>query len=312
MFETLDAIIATGAVILGLSLIVQSIQQILKQYFDLKSSYMRAQILALFSPSRVGQNIAENMKVANWKTLESLAKGRAGEFAKELVRQLESKLSTFGFTNLHLIEDIPIERFKEMVKSLPIAAEEKFKSEYAKAMGELDLWYDIGKKAFQEHYERRMKPWAIAISAVVVIVLNANLIDIYTEFARDKPLRQAAVSMGERFIATPKEQLIITMKEGTADTQRVALEPDSVIVKNMRARVDSIRVILDGAGFQVFRWNKWQRYHVSGPGLPRAILGWTCMILLVSLGAPFWYDFLKAVAGVKDRLKASAQALRNR
>jgi len=35
----------------------------------------------------------------------------------------------------------------------------------------------------------------------------------------------------------------------------------------------------------------------------RAILGWLAMTLLVSLGAPFWYDFLKTVMGIKERMK---------
>jgi hypothetical protein len=33
------------------------------------------------------------------------------------------------------------------------------------------------------------------------------------------------------------------------------------------------------------------------------IFGWLGMILLVSLGAPFWYDLLKALFGVKNLLQ---------
>jgi hypothetical protein len=36
---------------------------------------------------------------------------------------------------------------------------------------------------------------------------------------------------------------------------------------------------------------------------PTAILGWLAMTLLVSLGAPFWYDLLKTLMGIKDYLK---------
>ena len=39
------------------------------------------------------------------------------------------------------------------------------------------------------------------------------------------------------------------------------------------------------------------------PDLLAVILGWLGMTLLVSLGAPFWYDILKTVMGIKDKLK---------
>ena len=32
--------------------------------------------------------------------------------------------------------------------------------------------------------------------------------------------------------------------------------------------------------------------------------GWLGMILLVSLGSPFWYDFLKTIVGLKQTLRA--------
>jgi len=48
MLEILDAIIATGAVVLAISLIVQAIQQIVKQFFNLKSSYMERELVMMF------------------------------------------------------------------------------------------------------------------------------------------------------------------------------------------------------------------------------------------------------------------------
>ena len=37
-------------------------------------------------------------------------------------------------------------------------------------------------------------------------------------------------------------------------------------------------------------------------------LGWLAMALLVSLGAPFWYDVLKSLMGVKNMLKGKDDA----
>lgn len=40
-------------------------------------------------------------------------------------------------------------------------------------------------------------------------------------------------------------------------------------------------------------------------GAKRNWIGWFAMTLLVSLGAPFWYDFLKSMMGIKDKLKSA-------
>ncbi|MCX6142377.1 MAG: hypothetical protein NTZ35_04080, partial [Ignavibacteriales bacterium] len=53
MLESLDAIIATLAIILGVSLAVQGVQQIFKQWLDLKSNYMRVQLFAMFDNSQL-------------------------------------------------------------------------------------------------------------------------------------------------------------------------------------------------------------------------------------------------------------------
>ena len=294
MFETLDAILATAAVVLGLSLIVQSIQQIVKQFFDLKSVYMRAQLLALFSrPSQ------PQPQLTNWKSFSGMAKG-ADDFAKRIVAELEARLSTFGFTNLHLIEEVDLPKFKEILGSLPSAGDPSLKHEFDRIIGGLDRWFDLSKRAFQDHYERRMKPWAVAISAVVVLGLNANLLDIYKEFSRDKTLRGAGVAIAQQYVVSPRERF-----EFKLDT--VTTRTNEETIRSIRAQVDSINAILDNKTFQLWRWENTSIGQSLNDHFLRSMIGWLAMILLVSLGAPFWYDFLKAVTGLKDRAKGAKQ-----
>ncbi|HXF99848.1 MAG TPA: hypothetical protein VNL69_03640, partial [Bacteroidota bacterium] len=65
-----------------------------------------------------------------------------------------------------------------------------------------------------------------------------------------------------------------------------------------------------GQSFAVMRWNT-----PSGTPLPsslttlwdalkRNFFGWLGMTLLVGLGAPFWYDILRTLVGVKERLRS--------
>ena len=236
---------------------------------------MRLQLLASFSrPS------APQPQMSNWKTSSGMA-NEADPFAKRIVTELEARLGTFGFTNLHLIEDIDQGKFKDILISLPIARDISVKDEFNRTIGGLDLWFDLSKRAFQEHYERRMKPWAVGISAVVVLSLNANLLDVYKEFSRNKTLREAGIAMAQQYVTSPRERF-----EFKADT--VTTRTNEETTQNIRAQVDSIDAILDTKAFQIWRWENSNIGDDMRERFLYTIVGWLTMILLVSLGAPFW------------------------
>lgn len=306
MFETLDAILATAAIILGLSLVVQAIQQFAKQFFDLKSTYMRAVLLAQFKKldprgSEKLTSLEQNVAV-NWTSFKTLAK-TAGSFAEEVVNELESKLNTFGFRDLHLIESLDVKKFKEITEGL--SSIEKLPAEQRdKIMKEIDRWFDIGKQAFQEHYARRMKPWAFFIGAAVVVALNANLFDIYKEFARNKTLRASGVALSQQFLAVQKEELVGRFSESP---DGATVMSDSMRIEQMKQKVAHVQSLLDEQAFQVLRWSEPRVAAMKETftfwNYLSMILGWFATTLLVSLGAPFWYDFLKGVTGWKEKLK---------
>lgn len=306
MFETLDAILATAAIILGLSLVVQAIQQFAKQFFDLKSTYMRAVLLAQFKKldprgSEKLTSLEQNVAV-NWTSFTTLAKS-AGSFAEEVVNELESKLNTFGFRDLHLIESLDVRKFKEITEGL--SSIEKLPAEHRdRIMKEIDRWFDISKQAFQEHYARRMKPWAFFIGAAVVVALNANLFDIYKEFARNKTLRASGVALSQQFLAVQKEELVGRFSESP---DGATVMSDSMRIEQMKQKVAHVQSLLDEQAFQVLRWSEPRVAAMKETftfwNYLSMILGWFATTLLVSLGAPFWYDFLKGVTGWKEKLK---------
>ncbi|MBM4162360.1 MAG: hypothetical protein FJ217_14820 [Ignavibacteria bacterium] len=301
MLETLDAIIATAAVALGLSLIVQAVQQIMKHWFDLKSNYMRFQLLAMFSSPQPPE------KRQGLRTLKPITRqmGDADDRARSIVEQIEAAVKSFGYRDLELLEKVSIDDMKRIAASLPMFG--KAKEKLKEVEKEIEIWFEITKRAFQDLYERKMKLWSFIISGVVVIVLNANLLEIYREFSTNKTVRDAAVAMAEKFVAVPRDSLLVIDRTAARETTYVVSKPDSLIVRDIQASLDEIRQVASSNTFQVFRWTKARlNPFVSDRWLVvwiRAILGWLAMTLLVSLGAPFWYDFLKTVMGIKERMK---------
>src|SRR3990170_1090658 len=124
MLEILDGIIATGAVVLALSLVVQAIQQIIKQSFDLKSSYMRNELLALFGTVKP-PTAPEGMKRMMGNLMQSV-RPYTGELeqepisASQIVAEIEEKIRSFGYKDLELIEKFDEAKLKEIVKALPL------------------------------------------------------------------------------------------------------------------------------------------------------------------------------------------------
>ena len=382
MFEIIDSLIATVAVVLVLSLIVQAIQQISKQMFSLKTDYMERELLALFStPDK--KNISDwilsgirslmpksvNEKdVSEQKILQSCSRamgmfarfipegiqpttmvaGNAGEHARGIVRELTQRIKGFGYKDLELLENVETEKFKKIVQSLPrydgikldeasmkdmrgnaaaakedlaqksnggakdgarteelktTVQREQLSDELLRVFQDIDTWFDLTKKAFQDHYERRMKLWSFALSLMVVFVLDADIVGIYKDFQTNKPARDAAVAAAPAILKAQEKGL-------GKDTTR----GDSIIKYNI-ALIESLAT---DKSVDIYRWNtatgdtlryeklteNW-RLSVSDffVALWKNKIGWLGMALLVSLGAPFWYDFLKSLMGLKDKLR---------
>jgi hypothetical protein len=297
MFDILDSLLATASVVLGISLIVQAVQQIFKQSLDLKSAYMRDELLSLFNTTgKVGTIFA------NFRRTSKLAQ-QADDTAKRIVTELEEKAAGFGFKDLHLLENIDAKEMKEIIGSLPVARDETVRERVQEALKDFDRWFDLSKKAYQEHYERRMKYWSFVISLLIVVALNANLFDIYRDFSASKSLRDIAVTMGERLVSAPRDSVII--KSDT--TKSAQAKADTMIAADMKKNAEHITTLVSEQSFQIMGWTevRMEKYAKLSffTCVIHFLLGWLGMTLLVSLGAPFWYDILKAIMGFKDSFK---------
>jgi hypothetical protein len=294
MIESLDSLIATAVVILGLSLIVQALQQIIKQTLDLKSTYMRAELLALFGNVKSGSRFWAN--VLPIKRLVTVADG----LPKQIVDKLEENLRSFGFADLHLLEDVDAKRMKEIVLALPgLDKDPGIKAGVADALVQIDNWFDIAKKAFQEHYERRMRYWAFGLSAIVVVAMNANIFGIAKDFGTNRGMRDGVVAAAPRLVEIAEAQKPADGSKPLTDEQRRAV---------IGERVTEIQKLAAAGTFQILRWNTpsgdtLASFKDFSAAAGANWLGWLVMTLLVSLGAPFWYDILKTVMGMKERIK---------
>jgi hypothetical protein len=308
MLEILDGLIATCTVVLALSLIVQAIQQILKQLFNMKAAYMERELVMMFLSdeglARFKSECAKFSKIflPDWQNLKLIKKDD-----RAIVDELLDKFRSIGYKDIEILEKLNVEQLKEIIKELPQFKGQipTMKSDLRDALECVTKWFDITKQSFQDHYERKMKVWAIGISTVVVLALNANLFDIYKDFSQSKSLRDAAITWAEKTVNQPRDSVITFVQSGKQDCVVVKQCNDTVSMKIVKQKISEIRTMVADSSFQIMRWDKFQSVYKETWLRQVSVLigGWLGMILLVSLGAPFWYDFLKTVMGIKNSFK---------
>jgi len=177
----------------------------------------------------------------------------------------------------------------------------------------VETWYDTVMQSFSERYARSMKTWAVVISACVVILLNANVIDIYRDISTSDTKRALILNSAPKF-----QDLSAQQKKAEQQNSNAVVTPESWYKDStaaVRTNVDDLTAIgLKGPrwiGYLPAFWNHEGYFGEQMKADPnfrpklvaRTLVGWIIMTLLLSAGAPFWEDILESLFGVKNRLR---------
>ncbi|MGE0128561.1 MAG: hypothetical protein AB7U82_10820 [Blastocatellales bacterium] len=162
----------------------------------------------------------------------------------------------------------------------------------------IEVWYDTIMRSFEERYTRSMKSFALAISFIVVALLNANLFDIYREMSANESKRNLIVQSSEQITAKLREQPAATGEQINQTLDEWARKSYEDIEKNVS--------LYTALGFEGPQWilEIPQRAGKAGArGVIETIIGWAVMTMLLSVGAPFWQDTLESLFGLKNLLR---------
>jgi hypothetical protein len=165
-------------------------------------------------------------------------------------------------------------------------------------------WFDTVMQGCAERYNRSMKTWSLLISALIVVVLNADVVAIYSRMANDNDTRQAAIDR--------KEQIINRMSQLKAESAETAgSSATDAEMKKLKETLDEDLSIYNELGFQPIAFSG----IFSRTALSEAVaavrahaLGWALMVMLLSFGAPFWNDALESLFGVKSLLRKKSSS----
>jgi hypothetical protein len=177
----------------------------------------------------------------------------------------------------------------EQIESLPDGLRSRVESAYAtaenevkKVQAELESWFDQSMDRLSGVYKRWAR-WVVLVSTIVIVLaVNADTVNIATELWESSILRQALI-----------------------DASATVTDPSSGSAQSLSDVADELEKI-EGLGIPLL----WDCPDGCG-GLsewvarvqeeqPRRALGWIITILLVSLGAPFWYGALTKLTSLRS------------
>ncbi|HEX6729289.1 MAG TPA: hypothetical protein VF074_04725, partial [Pyrinomonadaceae bacterium] len=272
---------------LVLSLIVQSIQSIIKKWFKLKSRSILDSLDDLFE--YVG------------------SKDITGLESSVLVEEVKKQFGKLGRVSLirknPMVDSIAKEDLVKIIGKL--AADKIDPAKVTPLQEEVRTWFDTVMQGFEERYTRHMKTVAIIVSVVVVIVLNANFFDIYHNISTNDVLRASLIDkrdeiknrLGQQPAAPDSDQEKAKAQLKTEiDELQGLLEQAPVFGFTPLNRGDVIN-FFQAKGFWATHADERFAYFL------RLLAGWAIMIMLLSVGAPFWQDALESLFGVKNLLR---------
>jgi hypothetical protein len=295
MTSLLEVLIAFVGVVLVLALAAQSLQEIVKHTFAIKSFTRITSLSRLLQEASVSQGF---MRTDADEVIRQVLE-RLGRLGQHGVRPNRVRLDALTPDELAgLICSIDPERIPSL-RGLAGADATKRLGDLAERVLE---WYGLAERPVQDRYERRMRLGAIASALAVVLLVNASAFDVLDRLRQDPELRDrvtaAATELAEERGALTA--LADSVKAATAE------EPGDSAVANVTpllARLDSTRAAVDS----LVRSQVFDAGLFPGPeserdwGELRWWFGIILSTLLVSLGAPFWHDILESIFGLKRK-----------
>jgi hypothetical protein len=204
---------------------------------------------------------------------------------------------------------------------------------------QVELWFDTVTQSFDERYARHMRTVAIAISIVVVIMLNANFFQVYKSISTNEVQRNLIIDKGPdlleqsrkaRAAASPSASPV-DFKQDIAQTrqdidtlsstyQGFGFEPvTGAQFKSFLWGLGGWTIVTHDGGGNPSPWGQVRSTNADGTFLWRAqtpgewwerrkgngatLIGWALMVMLLSVGAPFWQDALESLFGIKNLLR---------
>lgn len=189
--------------------------------------------------------------------------------------------------------DAALERFPPEVRARLQPLIDAAEGSVERLRTNVEAWYDDTMARVSGWYKRNTQKILLVIGAVLVLLLNANALNMGNRLWKDAVVRTTVVQQAGAAITAASQNVQPTPTPSGADAAKAAAN-----------RLDQAARSVDGVATLGVPMG-WR-----GAAVPRsagswitAVFGWLLTIVAISLGAPFWFDLL----GRFSRLRSSGK-----
>ncbi len=158
-------------------------------------------------------------------------------------------------------------------------------------LGKVNSWFDHTMDRVAERFTADARFWTVLAALLVVAFTQVDTIDVVNRLAMDDAMRQGLVREAVKIVEREQQQ---SAPGGTAQPQRAPQGTEEyyrVLSESGVLHVPSLR-----------QWvENWSKLNPAGLLVP---------VLLLSLGAPFWYKALSSLVRLRSTLAAKDDAER--
>jgi hypothetical protein len=219
---------------------------------------------------------------------------------------------TFALALLDIIEpanpdrDRKIDDIRAAIKALPDGSDirrtllillDEAKDDLEKLQRGVEVWFNNAMDRASGWYKRRTQVIVFVIATVITSAANADTIQIAKTLANDAALREALVAQAQELVKNPPPASQGSGAQPQTNSANGAADSKAEIIRENAATLQNLGLKLG-----------WQDESKSGTNWANKIFGLLLTALAVSMGAPFWFDMLSKIIGVRATGKPPKQA----
>jgi hypothetical protein len=305
----LDTAIALVFIYVVLSLVSIAINEVIVRFISLRSKTLKRGLEELLGDAQLVKNLYESQLVKGLKGKENGEPTSipSANFAQALISELGEKGKALagsrdlfnGFKDYVEAANCP----KPLQALRPLV--EEAEAEIARLRKGLEDWFDSSTKSLTEFYRNRTRIIALIVGFALAVAFNADTFSMATKLYRDSGMRSAIVAQAEATVAQPLP-FDTTSNYATPEESTVVSVLKTRLNKEGRDLISQMKSMALPLGGNRFPWPKEDKNR--GWNLVIRVLGWLFTGVAVSMGAPFWYDLLGRLVGIRASLKSKEKA----
>jgi hypothetical protein len=342
MLDRLDTLIAFATVLLGVSLLITILNQIIANLFGYRAAYLKdgiKDLLETLDPSLKDQldSIVDKVmthKLASdsifahqewapkrWRLASAIRPEELGKLLR-LVSQGEDYApkidAILTAVNPALKREATL--INDLAPNANATADQLFKqlsTSAIKAVGRLEASFDSTVDRVRQRFTLQMRIWTIVFAMLFAFGYQLDAVKIYSRLATEPVLRSSVSNLSDGLMK--EYEKVIPQPSGAGAGQQATQTTDQAASANTLTpeQQEEQQKALDDRTKQLGKAYVDVRNQLSQSNLqlfeidkdkykfwdyPRETVGMLAMAAMLSLGAPFWYNTLKGLVNLKSQV----------